>query len=156
MSKIYGMPVPALTDTISGLVNGDTLSDLSGTAALSTPATSSSGVAGSPYPIVASAGTLSSTDYTFDFVNGFAVRGAGDIDCRGRPRLQALRCAGPRAELHDQRYADGDSSRAVSGAPAVTTTASAPRESRRGLPRSSSASGRFRPPTTTSVSPAVP
>ena len=64
----YSGPLPILTASYSGFVNGDTAAVLSGAPALSTPAT----VTSSPgmYPITAAAGTLSATNYTFRFVNG--------------------------------------------------------------------------------------
>ena len=69
-SKVYGAPIPALSYTYSGLVNGDTSSVFTGT--LSTAATAASGVgayahrqgtltAGANYTISYSAGTLSVT-----------------------------------------------------------------------------------------------
>ena len=67
-TMVYGATVPALTDTITGFVNGDTSSVVSGTAALSTTATTTSPVGS--YPIVVGQGTLSAADYTFKFVNG--------------------------------------------------------------------------------------
>jgi subtilase family serine protease len=68
LSKTYGSANPSLTDTITGFVNGDTVSVVSGSANLSTSATSSS--AAGTYPITAAAGTLSAANYTFTFVNG--------------------------------------------------------------------------------------
>jgi hypothetical protein len=65
---IFGGPVPALTYTPSGFVNGDTTAVLAGSPQLSTSATS-----GSPagvYPIVATTGTLAAANYSFVFVNG--------------------------------------------------------------------------------------
>ena len=62
-SKIQGNPNPTLTYTITGFVNGDTSSVVSGTPVLSTTAT-----AGSPagnYPITVSVGTLSAANYDF-------------------------------------------------------------------------------------------
>ena len=64
----YGGPVPALTYSITGLVNGDAAGVVSGQAALTTTATSTS-VVGS-YPITATLGTLSAANYTFTFANG--------------------------------------------------------------------------------------
>jgi filamentous hemagglutinin family protein len=71
-NKIYGEPVPTLTATISGLVNGDTAADAYSSApSLGTTATSTSSVAGSPYPILVGPGTLvSDAGYAFTYVNG--------------------------------------------------------------------------------------
>src|SRR5207245_8070752 len=62
-SKVYGATNPALTATITGYVNGDTASVVSGTPALSTVGTPSSAVGN--YPITAAQGTLSAPDYAF-------------------------------------------------------------------------------------------
>lgn len=67
-SKVYGQANPPLTDTITGFVNGDTASVISGAADLNTVATTASGVGS--YTITAGPGTLSAANYTFSFVNG--------------------------------------------------------------------------------------
>ncbi len=74
-NKLYGEAVPVLTATISGLVNGDTPADAySGSPGLATPATPTSSVAGNPYPIFVTPGTLiSDVGYTFTYVNGQLV-----------------------------------------------------------------------------------
>jgi YD repeat-containing protein len=67
-SRVYAAPNPAFTDTISGFVNGDTSSVVSGAPSLTTTATATS--APGSYPITATAGTLSAANYSFTFVNG--------------------------------------------------------------------------------------
>src|SRR5207245_4899163 len=67
-SKVYGAGNPSLTYTITGFVNGDLASVVSGTAICSTTATPSSGVGG--YAISSTQGSLSATNYTFSFVHG--------------------------------------------------------------------------------------
>ena len=67
-SRAFGQPNPTLTDTITGFVNGDNASVVSGAASLSTTATTSSPVGS--YPITAALGTLNSANYTFAFQNG--------------------------------------------------------------------------------------
>ena len=62
-SMAYGGSVPTLTDTITGFVNGDDASVVSGTPGLSTTA-SSSDHPGS-YPITVDVSGLSATNYTF-------------------------------------------------------------------------------------------
>ncbi len=69
--KVYGDPLPVFTATITGLVNGDTAAAYSGAPALTTAATATSPVAGSPYAINAAQGTLASdAGYGFTFVDG--------------------------------------------------------------------------------------
>jgi polygalacturonase len=62
-ARPFDAPNPAFTYTISGYVNGDTSSVVSGAPALTTTAlrTSTAGA----YPIAAATGTLTATDYTF-------------------------------------------------------------------------------------------
>ncbi len=68
-SMTYGGTVPTpLTYAITGFVNGDTQSVVSGSPSVTTTATSSSPVGS--YTITAAAGTLSAANYTFTFVNG--------------------------------------------------------------------------------------
>ena len=62
-SMVYGAAVPAFTDQITGFVNGQNASLVTGAAALVTTANSSSSVAGGPYTISVTAGTLSAPDY---------------------------------------------------------------------------------------------
>jgi hypothetical protein len=64
----FGDPLPALTYTPAGFVNGETASVLSGNPQLTTSATTSS-PAGT-YSITAAAGTLTAANYSFSFVNG--------------------------------------------------------------------------------------
>jgi hypothetical protein len=67
-SRLSGQPNPPLTYAITGFVNGDTQSVVSGTPTLSTTATT--GSAAGTYPITITVGTLTATNYTFTFVNG--------------------------------------------------------------------------------------
>jgi hypothetical protein len=67
-SKVYGTANPAFTPSYSGFVNGDTSAVLTGSPSLTTTATAAS-PAGS-YIITAAAGTLSTANYSFVFVNG--------------------------------------------------------------------------------------
>ena len=67
--KTPGTPLPALTFTITGFVNGETQgSAVSGSPSISTTATAASG--GGSYPITVSQGTLAAANYSFGFVNG--------------------------------------------------------------------------------------
>jgi hypothetical protein len=64
----YGTSNPALKATITGFVNGDPSSVVSGSPALSTTATPSS--LPGPYPITVGLGSLAAANYSFTFVNG--------------------------------------------------------------------------------------
>ncbi len=67
-SRIYGQANPAFSATITGFVNGDTASVVSGNASLTTMATA--GSAAGSYPITSAQGSLSAANYTFAFANG--------------------------------------------------------------------------------------
>ena len=77
-TRVYGAPNPTLTFTYSGFVSGENSSVLSGEPAISTSADVNSSVAGGPYAITISQGTLTAANYTFQFVNGLlTVTAAG-------------------------------------------------------------------------------
>ena len=67
-TKDYGAALPTLTYTATGLVNGDTSASLTTQPMLTTTATASSPVAGSPYPITASGAV--DADYSINYVSG--------------------------------------------------------------------------------------
>ena len=74
-SRTYGAANSALTYAITGFVNGDTIAVVSGKAACTTTAAPASAVG--KYPITCTQGTLSATNYTFQFISGsFAVTAA--------------------------------------------------------------------------------
>jgi len=66
--KTINTPNPPLTYAITGFVNGETSAVLSGTPDLSTTAVTGS-LAGT-YPIMVALGTLTATNYSFNFING--------------------------------------------------------------------------------------
>jgi hypothetical protein len=70
-NRVFGAPNPTFTATYSGFVTGEDLSVLTGSPVFSTAADPASPVAGSPYPIVVSLGTLSAANYAFAFVPGW-------------------------------------------------------------------------------------
>jgi hypothetical protein len=63
----YNQAIPPLTYTVTGFVNGDTSSELSGA-----PSETTTAKQGSPgnYPITITLGTLTALNYNFSFVNG--------------------------------------------------------------------------------------
>ncbi len=67
-ARAYGAANPALTYTITGYVNGDNSSVVSGTATETTTATATS--AAGAYPITFSSEALLATNYTFAYVSG--------------------------------------------------------------------------------------
>ncbi len=67
-TKVYGQANPAFSDTITGYVNNDPSTVVSGVASLTTNATTASSPGA--YTITASQGTLGATNYTFAFQTG--------------------------------------------------------------------------------------
>jgi hypothetical protein len=86
-ASLYGAPLPALTATYSGFVNGDTASSLTTPPALSTTATAASPVGS--YSITASG--AASPNYTFIYTPGTLVvtkaSTAGVLSSSGNPSL---------------------------------------------------------------------
>ncbi len=70
-NRLFGAANPAFTASYSGFVTGENSSLLSGAPAFSTMASPSSSVAGSPYPITVTNGTLTASNYSFSFVPGW-------------------------------------------------------------------------------------
>ncbi len=67
-TRIYGVANPVFTASYSGFVNGDTTALLTGSPSLTTAATVISPIG--TYPIIAAAGTLSTSNYVYSYVNG--------------------------------------------------------------------------------------
>ena len=67
-NRTYNATNPVFTYAVSGLVNGDTVGVLSGSPSLTSSATTNS--ASGSYVITNTVGTLSATNYSFNFTNG--------------------------------------------------------------------------------------
>ena len=72
----YGTANPTFSYTITGYVNGDNSSAVSGTASVSTTATTNSNIG--TYPLTPTAGSLNAANYGFAFVNGTLTVTAAD------------------------------------------------------------------------------
>ncbi len=70
LTNVYGSLMPALTWSYQGFTNGEGTNVLSGAPSLSTNLSSGSPVAGSPYTIIITNGTLSASNYVFIFRYG--------------------------------------------------------------------------------------
>ncbi len=119
-SMIYGASVPAFTSSIVGFVNGDNLSAVSGTASLTTTATSASPVG--QYPITAMQGTLAAMNYGFTFVNASLTinKAALAVSANNLPTTYGTI---PTLTYTFTGFVNGDNSSAVSGLPSLSTTA---------------------------------
>jgi uncharacterized protein (TIGR03437 family) len=120
-SRAYGTANPTFTATITGFVNGDPSSVVSGTPSLTTTATTSSPMGG--YTITAAQGSLAAANYTFSFVNGtltvngalLTVTASGSTRAYGQPNSLSYSITG---------FVNGDTIAVVSGAPLLSSAAS--------------------------------
>ena len=124
-TKTYGSANPALSvASITGYVNGDTSSVVSGAAALSTTAVTSSPVGS--YPITPSQGTLSAANYTFVYVSAPLTVTPAVLTVNANNANKAYNTANPTLTDSITGFVNGDTSSVVSGAAALSTTASTP------------------------------
>ena len=122
-SKVYGNANPALTATISGFVNGDTVAVVSCSAALSTTALTSSGAGW--YPIIPAAGTLSAANYDFTtstYVNGTLTVNTAVLTVTADAKSKVYG-ANPSLTATISGFVNGDTAAVVSGSAALSTTA---------------------------------
>src|SRR5262249_59700485 len=83
-TRSYGDANSTFTATLSGFVNGETLatSGVTGSASCTSSATPASPVAGSPYAITCTIGTLAAGNYGFAFVAGHEKRRIATLTVR--------------------------------------------------------------------------
>ena len=122
VSMTYGATVPALTDTITGFVNGDTASVVSGSAALSTTAESSSPVG--TYPISVTLGTLSAANYTFtNLAAGLLTVDKTHLTVTANNIPRFFDTPNPTFTVSLSGFVNGDTPSVVTGSPGLSTTA---------------------------------
>jgi hypothetical protein len=120
--KRYGDPLPALTATITGFVNGDTSSVVSGKASLSTPAKSASPVG--TYPITVGVGTLSAANYDYpNLVGGTLTVTKAHLTVKVDNKAKVRGASNPPLTYALSGFVNGDTLAVVSGSPSLTTTA---------------------------------
>jgi Astacin (Peptidase family M12A)/Bacterial Ig-like domain (group 3)/MBG domain (YGX type)/Chitobiase/beta-hexosaminidase C-terminal domain len=123
-SRIYGSTSPAFVYSLTGLVNGDAATAISGAPALASVATASSAVGS--YPITAAIGTLSATNYGFQFVPGTLTISKAVLTVSAANQGSVYGAALPALTYTFSGFVHGDTSAsATTGAPSLTTTASA-------------------------------
>ena len=121
-AKLYGDVVPALTYTVTGFVNGDTSTVVSGLANLTTTATKASGVGS--YPIVVSAGSLGALNYDFsNLVNGALTVSQAHLTVMALNLSKSTGTANPTLTYSISGFVNGDTAAMVSGSPLLSTTA---------------------------------
>jgi hypothetical protein len=120
-SRAYGAANPSFTYTISGFVNGDDASVISGAPAMSTTATASSNPG--TYPINIAAGTLSSANYTFSFQAGTLTVHKASLTVAANNASRQFGAADPTFSYAITGFVNGDTATVVSGAPVLSATA---------------------------------
>ena len=120
-NKVYGAANPAFTANITGFVNGENSSVLSGTPSLTSVATTNSPVG--PYTITAANGTLSAANYVFSFVNGTLTVNKTVLTVTANSTNKVYGAANPTFTASYSGFVNGDTSSVLSGAPSLTSTA---------------------------------
>ena len=122
-SKLYGAALPMLTASFGGFVNGDTASNLTTQPTLSTSATATSHVAGSPYPITVS-GAMDS-DYVISYVSGSLDITAAPLTLTADNKSKSYGAALPALTASYSGFVNGDTAAILTTQPTLSTTATA-------------------------------
>jgi hypothetical protein len=122
-SKTYGAANPNWSATLTGFVNGETISVVSGEAALSAPATPSSNVG--TYPITVTQGTLAAANYDFTFINGTLTISKAQLTVTADNKSRTYGAANPALTATITGFVNGETSNVVGGEAALSTTATA-------------------------------
>ncbi|MBK6589387.1 MAG: Ig-like domain repeat protein [Acidobacteria bacterium] len=127
-SRAYGAANPTLTATFTGFVLGQNLgtSDVTGSPLLSTMATPSSPVAGSPYAITAALGTLASGNYAFTtFTNGILTITQSQLTVTANNQTRVFGAANPALTFQITGFQNGETlaTSGVTGTPNISTSA---------------------------------
>ncbi len=120
-TRLYGAANPTLTATFAGFVNGETSNVVSGSPALSTTATTMSGVGN--YPITAAAGTLAAANYDFAFTDGTLAVTTAALTVTAENKARSYGAANPDLTVSYSGFVNGDTAAGLTGAPVLTTTA---------------------------------
>jgi hypothetical protein len=124
VSSAYGSKIPSLTSTITGFVNHDSASAISGEPALSTTATSKSTVGN--YPIACAAGTLAAANYSFQCVPGTLTIAKATLTVTVTNGASVYGAPYPAFTYVLSGFLNGDTAKtASSGAPHLATTPAA-------------------------------
>ncbi len=121
-SITYGSAIPALTYTITGFVNGQTTSVVSGSPVLTTAATSSSDVGS--YPITIAKGTLSAPNYDFtNLIDGTFQVTKAPLTIRASDETRVQGDNNPTFTASYSGFVNGDGPSSLTSSPAFATSA---------------------------------
>jgi MBG domain-containing protein/Big-like domain-containing protein len=126
-TREYGDPNPSFSASYSGFKNGENLasSGVTGSPSLTTGATPTSSVAGSPYTITAALGTLASGNYSFAFVNGHLAVTKATLTVTADNKTRVYGDPNPAFTASYSGFKNGETlaTSGVTGSPSLTTTA---------------------------------
>jgi len=120
-SRAYAAANPTFTYTITGFKNGDTSKVVTGTATLTTTATTKSPVA--TYPITFATEPLTATNYSFTYVSGEMSVGRARLVVVAKSVSKVMGTANPPLTYTIEGFENGDTSKVVTGTATLTTTA---------------------------------
>jgi sugar lactone lactonase YvrE len=122
LTKVYGAELLRLSYTTTGYENGDTAAKaFTGKPAVTTKATEKSPVG--RYGIAISTGTLKSVDYEFEFIDGELTITKAELTVSAKNISVALDKPIPKLTYAAKGFANGDTTKVLSGKPDETTTA---------------------------------
>jgi hypothetical protein len=138
LTKLYGAPLPTLTASYTGLMNGDNSAGLTTQPTLTTTGTASSHVAGNPYTITV--GGAVDPNYTISYVGGTLTVTPAALTITADSKTNIYGAGLPTLTASYNGLVNGDSSASLATQPTLTTTATAASHVA-GSPYSISASG---------------
>jgi hypothetical protein len=118
----YGATLPVLSYDLSGFVNGDSTSTVSGAPAYTTTANQMSPVGG--YAIVGALGTLASSMYNFQISGGTLTVTKAVLTVSGTAISMTYGGASPKTSYTTSGFMNGETSAVISGVPSIATQAS--------------------------------
>jgi RHS repeat-associated protein len=122
-TKVYGAPLPALTATYAGFVNGDTAASLAASPTLGTTATASSHVAGGPYAITAA--DAADPDYTITYVGGTLTVTPAPLTIAADDQTKVYGAPVPALTASYAGLVNGDAPASLTTPPTLSTPATA-------------------------------
>ncbi|SOD13369.1 MBG domain-containing protein [Pedobacter xixiisoli] len=122
-TKVYGAPVPTLTASYNGFVNGDTETNLTTQPTLSTTATAASSVAGSPYAITASG--AASSNYAITYLPGTLTVTPAALTITANNQTKVYGAPVPTLTANYSGFVNGDTPLSLTTQPTLSTTATA-------------------------------
>jgi hypothetical protein len=120
-SRGYGATNPLLTVTYGGFVNGEDAGVLSGSPLLSTVADPNSPAG--PYPITASAGTLSNSHYSLNFADGTLTVTQAVLTVKADDQTRVYGATNSPLTASYSGFVNGEDTNILSGSPVLITEA---------------------------------